>query len=190
MRSVRPTTVYASQTLVTAPPGFAPAVGIPLTFSGGAPEVPEALGQAAPAVAAYTTAPARPPIPDLPERAPTKEQRLAAASQPPIVAPTPKPAVKVSATEEPQKAPAKVETFNTDGKPAEGAMNAAKSEKNSTSTKANDGAAAGQSPGFTIINGPKAAAAERAPPKLATEVHASTTTAPIETSAVTAPADR
>ncbi len=153
--------------VVTAPPGFAPAVGIPLTFSGGSPDVaetPAAPVQGAPAVAAYTAEPAPALIPDLPERAPPKEQRIAAATPPPVAAPAPKPAVKV-ATPEPQPAPPRPETIAADAKAGGGATPAAKTE------------------GFTIIN--------HASPSLPapTSSQSANAAARIETSAVSAPLD-
>jgi hypothetical protein len=164
--------------VVTVRPGFAPAAGIPLTFSGEAPQVAEAPAPweaGAPAVAGDTAKPAPAPIPELPERAPSQAERLAAASAPPVVAPAPRPVTKVVAA---QEAPAM----------------AAPGQKAVTTTKTGDGATGAsktvvsKTPGFTIINGPHATGSE--PPATAPPPpeESGGGASPIETAAVMEPA--
>jgi hypothetical protein len=161
--------------VVSVRPGFAPAVGIPLTFSGGAQELSELPAQAvqdAPVVAGNAPKPASAPIPELPERAPSKAERLAAASAPPVVAPAPKPATKPTA--------------------AQISSMPAPTQQAPTKTKASDSATpANNAQGFTIINAPHPKVDE---PKVtapdAVEAHAGGTSEPIETAAVTAPAEK
>jgi hypothetical protein len=157
--------------VVTVTPGFAPAVGIPLTFSGGPPEVaeipaepaetPGAMTPQAPTVAAYSTEPPPPPVPDLPERAPPQALRHAAPA--PVVAPAPKPATKDEVTDDPSQGPPLSKT------PDAGASG---------------GAPAPQKAGeLTILNAPRASGAMPAP----TTAQSASAAARIETSAVSAP---
>ncbi len=149
--------------------GFAPAVGIPLTFSGEPPDVAYVASppaQEAPAVAAYAAQSVPPPIPELPERAPPKEQRLAASA--PVVAPAPTLVTKNATTQEAH--PVAVAT-----------------ESPATNTASGNAPNTAEAPGFTIINAPHSAAAE--PPAQASEI-SSNPAEPIETAAVTAGAER
>jgi hypothetical protein len=132
---------YGAPSVVTAPPGFAPAAGIPLTFSGagmdGIAETEDELAPAPAADAAPAVQPAPEAMPALPERAPRKPAQQAIA-----------PATRVAAAHE--------TALTEAGKDA------------SEGTKANDakgpdGAAPPATSGAvtpTIINGPRSATAE------------------------------
>ncbi len=165
--------------VVTLPPGFAPAVGIPLTFEGGSPEVaelPDAPAPQAPAVAAYQSQPVPAPHPDVPERAPPPQQRLAAP--PPVTAPAPQPATSSWATEPKPEPPAAAPTHK---------------QAAATDVEATEPAvAAPQEPqGPTIINGPRPVVAAPASPTTpaTTSPQSAIAAARIETSAVAAPVD-
>ena len=167
--------VYGAR-VVTVPPGFAPAVGIPLTFSGGAPEMaeaPDAPAQETPAVAAYQSAPEAEPVPDLPERAPPQEPHLAAAAPPQVVAPAPR-AVTSSDAVSPEKPPAPAANAPATGTDAQAADAPAASET---------------SQGPTVINGPRPVATEPASPAApaTTSAQSAIAAARIETSTVELP---
>ncbi len=179
--------VYRAR-IVTVPPGFAPAVGIPLTFSGGAPDVaevpdttPSAVAPSTSAVAAYAAEPTRPSIPELPERAPPREQRLAVASPSALVAPAPKLATKTAANVETQPAPPKVEAASPTTSPSV-AANAARTEKPPANATVSKSVTAGaKTQGFTIINAPHADASA---PSTSKPQVSSPPAAPIETATV------
>jgi hypothetical protein len=170
--------VYGAR-IVTVPPGFAPAVAIPLTFSGGAPEMaeapdapaPDAPAQEAPAVADDQSAPEAEPVPDLPERAPPQEPNLAATAPPPVVVPAPR-AVTSS------------EAVSTEKSPAPSAP------ANETDAHAADATTASETPqGHTVINGPRPVPTEAASPAApaTTSAQSAIAAARIETSAVAPP---
>lgn len=170
--------------VVTLPPGFAPTVGIPLSFEGGAPAVADGFeatptpAPQAPAVAAYQAEPPMTPAgplppPDLPERAAVPQEGLAAA--PPIVAPAPQPVTSPpqAASPEPSR------------QPAPEAAEALEAEATEVAT------AATPSQELKIINDPKAVAtAPASTSKPATTSSQSELAASrIETSAVASPVD-
>ncbi len=171
--------VYGAR-IVAAPPGFAPTVGIPLTFTGGAPEVaeapevpevPEASAPPAPAIAAYQSTPEPEAVPDLPERAPPQQQRFAAA--PPVVAPAPRPVMSsdVVPPEEPPPSPPSAQAVETD-MPAAGTATVPE-----------------VSEGPTVINGPRPVATAPASPAApaTTSAQSAIAAARIETNAVSVP---
>ena len=93
--------------VVTLPPGYAPALGIPVTFTG-TPEDEVAQAPFPPAIVTRAAPPANEKIPALPERAPRKQEAPPSAA-PAAVATTapaaaPAPATKVAAAPDAAKA--------------------------------------------------------------------------------------
>jgi hypothetical protein len=168
--------------IVTAPPGYAPAVGIPLTFSGadGNDVAEEPAAPPPPAVAAYVEEkPAVPAIPELPVRAPRQERTLAPPT-PPAATPSAQPAPVATVAAAHDAMPPSPHESPTGRATAPGAA-AAPAEPPSSQPGSKTGSTTGSNPGgFTIINAPRPAAAAPAPPPAAPEK--------IDTAAVTTPA--
>ncbi len=154
--------------IVTAPSGYAPAVGIPLTFSGadGRDAAQEPAAPPPPAVAAYVEEkPAVPAIPELPVRAPRQERSLAQPSPPtpPAAAPSPQPAPVATVAAAHDAMPPSPNESPTGRATAPGA--AAAPAESSSQSASKTGSTTGSNPGgFTIINAPRPAAAAAAPP--------------------------
>jgi hypothetical protein len=90
--------------VVTLPPGYAPALGIPVTFTG-TPDDEVAQAPFPPATVTRAAPPAKDKMPALPERAPRKQEAPAAvATTAPAAAPAP--ATKVAAVPDAAKAAA------------------------------------------------------------------------------------
>jgi hypothetical protein len=182
---------FGAPRIVTVPTGYAPAVGIPLSFSGadGLDVAEEPAAPPPPAVAAYLEEkPAHPAVPELPVRAPRQERALAPAS------PQPTPPAATPAT-----APPPVATYDatspsphesTSGRanapsaappPAEVSSLQPDSTARSTPGPATSPRTDAKTGGFTIINAPRPAAAAPKPPP------PPSAPAQIDTGAVTTP---
>ncbi len=148
-----------SRRIVTAPSGFAPAVGIPLTFSGSEADVAEAPVAWAPAVAANGADPARPTIPELPERAPPRKPAPAApAPATAAAAPTPAAAAAVPAPATVAAAPARPAATTQVAAAHDVAPLPPPQSKDLKGTVEGKSSATAESAAPTIINGPHAAA--------------------------------
>jgi hypothetical protein len=82
--------------VVTLPPGYAPALGIPVTFTG-TPDDEVAQAPFPPATVTRAAPPAKEKIPTLPERAPRKQEAPPSAAPAPVAMATLAPAAKVAA---------------------------------------------------------------------------------------------
>lgn len=150
---------YRDARVVTLPPGYAPARGIPVSFSGAVDEpapittaaVPQTEAPAAPVAYAAPPEPNPEPIPELPQRAPRSEIAAAQAKSVPA-APVPETAP------EPLTKLAMAET----AKPAVAAATANDAPVANNAAVA-EAAPAAKPPAVTIINGPQSSPPAKEP---------------------------